>query len=63
MKSLTTVWLISAAIVFAGFLTACANDSVKETATNAKPINYGCSGTSINDCMRFHTPDSPTVKR
>ncbi|EIJ33578.1 hypothetical protein [Thiothrix nivea] len=51
---------VAGVLMMAGWLAGCAGDPVKETVAdaNAKPINYGCSGTSINDCMTFHTPGS-----
>lgn len=48
-------------------LSGCANDPVREQAAvdakSAKPINYGCSGLSPNDCMQLHTPMSAKQKR
>jgi hypothetical protein len=63
VKSLAKAWQTCIAITLIGMLGACANDPVKEQAAGAKPINYGCSGTSMNDCMTFHSPTSPAVKR
>ena len=62
MKPLVNAGRIGVAIVLASLLSACANDPIKETTTDAQAINYGCSGTSINDCMKFHTPGSVPAK-
>ncbi|HRJ52536.1 MAG TPA: hypothetical protein PLE99_07200 [Candidatus Thiothrix moscowensis] len=53
MKLLAKTCISFAMLVMLG---ACANDPVKEQTADAKPINYGCRGTSLNDCMTFHTP-------
>lgn len=63
MRLLAKVWQTCVAIALIGMLGACANDPGKAPAADAKPINYGCSGTSMNDCMTFHSPTNPTVKR
>jgi hypothetical protein len=63
MKALVKVGRIGTAIVLTSLLSACANDPIKETTMDAKAINYGCSGTSINDCMKFQTPGSSSAKR
>ncbi len=63
MRLLTNVWQTCISITLIGLLGACANDPVKAPVADAKPINYGCSGTSMNDCMTFHSPTSPAVKR
>lgn len=63
MKVLAKALPVCVAMTFVSLLSACANDPVKAPAADAKPINYGCSGTSMNDCMTFHSPTSPAVKR
>lgn len=63
MKLLSKVSQAGIAIVVISLLGACANDPVKAPIAGAKPINYGCSGTSKNDCMTFHAPTGATVQR
>lgn len=44
-------------------LMACQQPPVKHASTGAAtPLNYGCQGTSLNDCIQFHTPDQARVQ-